>query len=68
MAAPVDIKELDDLLDAGAQLVDVLPARDFDDEHLPRAISLPLEQMSPAEVSSRLERHRPVVTYCYDYQ
>jgi rhodanese-related sulfurtransferase/CBS domain-containing protein len=54
-----------ELLDAGGQLVEVLPHDDWEELHLPGAISLPLKQLS-AESSSVLDRSRPVITYCWD--
>jgi rhodanese-related sulfurtransferase len=29
----------------GAQLVDVLPREEYEDEHLPRAINIPLKEL-----------------------
>jgi rhodanese-related sulfurtransferase len=52
---------------AGAQLVEVLPASDFDEEHLAGAISLPLETLNRA-AAERLDRNRAIIVYCYDYQ
>jgi len=53
------------LLAEGAQLVDVLPTREHDDEHLPGAISIPLRRMD-AEATAGLDRSRPVIVYCFD--
>jgi hypothetical protein len=53
------------LVEAGAQLVEVLPRDEFDDEHLPGAISLPLKSLT-AETSAVLDRSRPVIVYCWD--
>ena len=50
---------------AGAQLVEVLPRDEFDDEHLPGAISLPLKSLT-AQTSAGLDRSRPVIVYCWD--
>lgn len=49
----------------GAQLVEVLPRDEFDEEHLEGAIHLPLKQLS-AESAQVLDRGRPVVVYCWD--
>jgi rhodanese-related sulfurtransferase len=54
-----------ELLDEGAQLVEVLPQADYEELHLPDAISLPLKQLD-AETSAVLDRSRPVITYCWD--
>ena len=43
------------LVEAGAQLVEVLPRDEFDDEHLPGAISLPLKSLT-AETAAELDR------------
>jgi rhodanese-related sulfurtransferase len=55
------------MLQAGAQLVEVLPRREYEEEHLPGAISIPLREMS-RETTSQLDTSRPVIVYCYDYQ
>jgi rhodanese-related sulfurtransferase len=50
-----------------AQLVEVLPADEFADEHLPGAINIPLKTLD-AESTASLDRQRPVIVYCNDYQ
>jgi len=67
MSAAVDRNDVQRLLSEGAQLVDVLPADEFAEEHLPGAISLPLKQLN-AETAKQLDRRRPVIVYCHDYQ
>jgi rhodanese-related sulfurtransferase len=54
------------LADEGAQVVEVLPAREYTEEHLPGAISLPLKSLNEA-TAARLDKVRPVVVYCWDY-
>lgn len=51
----------------GAQLVDVLPEQEYESEHIAGSISLPLTELD-AETASRLDRNRPVIVYCFDYQ
>ena len=51
--------------DEGAQLVDVLPPQEFEDEHLAGAISIPLRELGPGAIGA-LDRRRPVVAYCHD--
>jgi rhodanese-related sulfurtransferase len=51
----------------GAQLVDVLPREEYEDEHLPRAINIPLKELD-RETIARLNRDAPVIVYCHDYQ
>jgi rhodanese-related sulfurtransferase len=50
-----------------AQLVEVLPAREFGDEHLPGAINIPLKALD-RDSTAVLDRERPVIVYCYDSQ
>jgi rhodanese-related sulfurtransferase len=66
MPRSVDTQEARRLIDAGAQLVDVLPAETFIEEHLPGAMNLPLAEIASA--TRLLDRGRPVVVYCFDYQ
>jgi rhodanese-related sulfurtransferase len=67
MPTPVDRDEVQQLLDNGAQLVEVLPEAEYADEHLPGAINILLKSLD-AESARRLERERPVIVYCHDYQ
>jgi rhodanese-related sulfurtransferase len=45
----------------------VLPAAEYEDEHLPGAINIPLTELD-RETTRALDRAAPVVAYCYDYQ
>jgi phage shock protein E len=49
----------------GAQLVEVLPKGEFDEQHLPGAIHIPLRTIDPS-VRASLAPERPVVVYCWD--
>ena len=51
----------------GAQLVDVLLREEYEDEHLPRAINVPLKELDRKTIA-RLNRDAPVIVYCHDYQ
>jgi len=53
------------LVAEGAQLVEVLPKKEFDEQHLPGAIHLPLRKID-AGARASLESKRPVVVYCWD--
>ncbi len=55
------------LLEEQAQLVEVLPPDEYEDEHLPGAINIPLKTLDRDPTSS-LDRARPVIVYCYDTQ
>ena len=65
MPESVDRHRVQHLVAAGAQLVEVLPRHEYDAEHLPSAISLPLKTLT-AESASLLDPTRPVVVYCWD--
>jgi rhodanese-related sulfurtransferase len=53
------------LLDRGAQLVEVLPSPEYEEDHLPGAIHLPLRQIEARAVEV-LDRERAVIVYCWD--
>jgi rhodanese-related sulfurtransferase len=65
MTRAIDRDEVRRLLAQGAQLVEVLPAEEFEEDHLPGAISIPLRRID-AEAGVTLDRARPVVVYCWD--
>jgi rhodanese-related sulfurtransferase len=66
MVAEIDRDELRRLVsNDGAQLVEVLPRAEFDDEHLPGALSIPLADV-PRQAPSMLDAERPVIVYCWD--
>jgi rhodanese-related sulfurtransferase len=65
MPTTIDRPELQRLVAAGAQLVEVLPRKEFDEGHLPGAINLPLKQLT-ADTAAVLAPERPVVVYCWD--
>ena len=67
MPQGIEIDEIRELLTAGAQLVEVLPSAEFEEEHLPGAISIPLKQMTE-DATASLDKDRPVIVYCHDYQ
>jgi rhodanese-related sulfurtransferase len=66
MFEKVDYQGLRRLLEEGAQLVEVLPAEEYEEEHLPGAISIPLKALD-ADSTAKLDKARPVIVYCWDY-
>ena len=64
---PILRDEVRRLLHDGAQLLDVLPRRDYEDEHLPGAMNIPLKELD-RRTKARLQTDRPVVVYCHDAQ
>ena len=68
MPIAIDRYEVQRLLgDEEAQLVEVLSPDEYEDEHLPGAINIPLKTLD-RETSRQLDRARPVIVYCYDSQ
>lgn len=67
MPKEVGIDEIRELVGRGSQLVDVLPEAEYQEEHLAGAVNIPLKMMT-AEAVSFVDRARPVITYCHDYQ
>jgi rhodanese-related sulfurtransferase len=64
---PTEIERLgvQSLVARGAQLVEVLPAEEFAEDHLPGAISIPLRRLE-TEALTTLDRTRAVIVYCWD--
>ena len=67
MPQQVDRHTVQRLIADGAQLVEVLPAPEYREEHLAGAINIPLKLLT-AETAQRLDRTRAVIVYCHDYQ
>jgi rhodanese-related sulfurtransferase len=67
MPTPIDRERVQQLLAEEAQLVEVLPANEYADEHLPGAINIPLKELN-GETVRELDPSKPVIVYCYDYQ
>lgn len=65
MANSILYPEVRRLLDAGAQLVDVLPEAEHREEHLPHALNIPLKKLD-GETTADLDRRKVVVVYCWD--
>lgn len=55
MVTPAHRDQVSRLLDQGARLVEVLPAAEYDEEHLPGALSIPLPTLG-AETTAALDR------------
>jgi rhodanese-related sulfurtransferase len=59
--------EVQRLMREGAQIVEVLPREEYEEEHLPGAINIPLKELD-GKTTSALRKDRPVVVYCHDLQ
>ena len=67
MPTEINRADVQRLVAAGAQLVDVLPADEYEAEHIAGAINLPLKELT-RDTAVRLDRDRPVIVYCWDHQ
>ena len=63
----IDLSRFIELQKHGAQVLEVLPQNEFDEQHIPGAISLPLSKFKPAELA-KLDKNRAIIVYCWDYQ
>ena len=64
MSKLIDRETVQDMVKRGAQLVEVLPAKEYAEDHLPGAVSHPLRQL--AKGADQIDRNRPVIVYCWD--
>jgi rhodanese-related sulfurtransferase/CBS domain-containing protein len=67
MPITIDRHEVQRLVAQRAQLLEVLGSDEYQEAHLPGALNIPLDELTRQTVD-RLERNRPVITYCYDTQ
>jgi rhodanese-related sulfurtransferase len=64
MPTGIGRERLQELTGQGTQLVEVLPAEEYELAHLPGAVSLPLADLGQGTVP--LDRSHPVIVYCND--
>lgn len=60
----IDRATVQDVARRGAQLVEVLPAQEYAEDHLPGAVSHPLRQLD--KEAGQIDRQTPVIVYCWD--
>jgi rhodanese-related sulfurtransferase len=65
MVEQILYQRLRELLDGGAQLVDVLPGPEYAEQHLPGAVNIPLKTLD-ADSTAQLDKTTAVVVYCHD--
>jgi rhodanese-related sulfurtransferase len=63
----VDTDDVRRLAEHGAQLVEVLPEKEYSVEHLPGAVNIPLARLDRRSVAG-LDPALPTVVYCYDHE
>jgi rhodanese-related sulfurtransferase len=57
--------EVRKLVAEGAQLVEVLPSPEYEEDHLPGAVHLPLKKVD-SMARQVLDHNRAVIVYCWD--
>lgn len=67
MSVTIGRDEVRRLVAEGAQLVEVLPAQEYEEEHLPGAINIPLKKLD-RQTAAQVPLEHPVIVYCYDSQ
>jgi rhodanese-related sulfurtransferase len=65
MPAEIRREEVRKLVAEGAQLVEVLPSPEYEEDHLPGAIHVPLRKID-SQAREVLDPGRPVIVYCWD--
>ena len=67
MFESIDRQRTQELIEQGAQLVEVLEEKQYRAAHLPDALHIPAWEMT-RQRAAELDRNRPVVVYCFDTQ
>jgi rhodanese-related sulfurtransferase len=69
MPTDIDRDGVRRLMEEGARVVEVLPAEDYEEEHIAGAINIPLRHLD-RETAGKAGLHpdRPVIVYCNDCQ
>ena len=62
MPTEIGYEEVRRMVENGAQLVEVLPKEEYEAEHLPRAIHIPLQQLD-RQTTAALQQDQPVIVY-----
>src|SRR5262245_11525173 len=67
MPTDIDREDVRTMLVSGAQIIETLPPKQFEDEHLPGAINIPLKNLD-GQIAAALDRNKPLIVYCHDNQ
>jgi rhodanese-related sulfurtransferase len=67
MPAEIGREDVRNFVENGAQLVEVLPAKQYEEVHLAGAVNIPLQELDQKS-TARLRQEQPVIVYCFDYQ
>jgi rhodanese-related sulfurtransferase len=67
MPKMIELEEVQRLIGEDAQILEVMSRSEYEDNHLPGAVHISLKELDE-QAAATLDRGRPVITYCYDYQ
>ena len=67
MIRRLGLEQVQKMKEQGAQIVEALAPKEYADEHIPGAINIPLLHMNASSVAV-LDKNRPIIVYCWDYQ
>lgn len=67
MPQPVGRDDVQRMQTAGAQVVEVLPRSEYEEQHIAGALHIALTQLDAAS-TAQLDRNKPVIVYCNDLQ
>jgi rhodanese-related sulfurtransferase len=65
MTERIGVERVRELVDEGAQLVEVLPRGEYEEQHLPGAINIPLKELDAGALGV-LNSDKAVIVYCWD--
>jgi rhodanese-related sulfurtransferase len=63
----IDRDQVQELVQSGARLIEVLPEKEYETAHIQGAINIPLASLDSHAVK-QLSKSEPVIVYCNDYQ
>jgi rhodanese-related sulfurtransferase len=67
MPENINRHELQTLVHNGAELVEVLGSKEYDEAHLPGAINIPLWKLE-RKTTAEFNKSQPIIVYCNDLQ
>lgn len=68
MPVSIDRTEVQRLLqEEAAQVVEVLPRAEYEEQHIAGAINIPLKKLDRSSTAN-LQNDRAIITYCHDFQ